>query len=93
MVDGNRRSIVCLAGLAAAADVLLSSGDEGAHADRSGSHPGIRTTFMDATKYLSELEFTRAFRMSPDCSGKIIFCYEFSLRAMKGKDTGVQVAL
>jgi hypothetical protein len=66
MMDDNRRSVVCIAGLAAA-DVLLSSDDEGAHADRAGSYPLVRTTSVDATKYLSEVEFTRAFRMSPDC--------------------------
>jgi hypothetical protein len=66
-MNDNRRSVVCLAGLAAAADVLLSSDDEGAHADRAGSYPRVRTTFVDATKYLSEVEFTLAFRMSPDC--------------------------
>jgi hypothetical protein len=72
MMDENRRSVVYLAGLAAAADVLLSSDDEGAHADRDSSYPRVRTTFVDATKYLSEVEFTRAFRMSPDCFGKLL---------------------
>jgi DDE superfamily endonuclease len=72
MTDGNRRSIVCLAALAAAADVLLSSDDEGAQVDRAGSYPRVRTTFVNATKYLSEVEFTRAFRMSPDCFGKLL---------------------
>jgi hypothetical protein len=71
-MDDNRRSIVCLAALAAAADVMLSSDDEGAHVDRAGSYPRVRTTFVDATKYLSEVEFTRAFRMSPDCFGKLL---------------------
>jgi hypothetical protein len=72
MMEDNHRSVVCLAGLAAAADVLLSSDDEGAHADRAGSYPRVRTTFGDATKYLSEVEFTRAFHMSPDCFGKLL---------------------
>jgi hypothetical protein len=53
-MDDNRRSIVCLAGLAAAADVLLSNDHEGSYADRAGSYPRVRTTFVAATKYLSE---------------------------------------
>jgi DDE superfamily endonuclease len=65
-----------LAGLAALAigtDVLLSSDDEDCNAiSRSGSYPRVRATFVNATKYLSDLEFTRAFRMSPDCFGKIL---------------------
>jgi hypothetical protein len=72
MMDDNRRSIVCLAALAAAADVLLPSDDEG-DADRADSYPSVRITLMDASKHLSEVEFTRAFRMSPDCFGKLRF--------------------
>jgi hypothetical protein len=71
-VDGNRRYIVCLAALAATADLLLPSDDNGAHVDRAGSYPRVRTSFVDATKYLSEVEFTREYRMSPDCFGKLL---------------------
>jgi hypothetical protein len=83
MMDGNRRSIVCLAALAAAADVRLPSDDEGVHVHRAGSYPRVRTTFVDATRYLPEVEFTRAFRMSPDCFGKLLFVLRVPLERDK----------
>jgi hypothetical protein len=73
VVDTSRRALSGLAAILMGADVLLSSDDEDESArSRLGSYPRVRATFEHATRYLSDLEFTRAFRMSPDCFGKLL---------------------
>jgi hypothetical protein len=55
------------------ADELLSSDyDAMQRGTRSGSYRRSRVSVLQATSYLSELEFTRAFRMSPESFGQLL---------------------
>jgi hypothetical protein len=72
--DISRQALAGLAALAMGAEVLPSSDDEDDSAtSRSGSFPRVQATFVHATRYLSDLEFTRAFRLSPNCFGNLFF--------------------
>jgi hypothetical protein len=76
---------ISLASLAVAADELLSSDDDAVQrGTRSGSYRRSRVSFLQATSYLSELEYTRAFRMSPESFGQFLLCGTQSLAEGRG---------